>query len=140
MSPYTSTLRASSTGTHWQAPKSTRKLGSRLPGTRPEFEKTTCSFTYGEIHEFGPCTKQAGAQPENATDPKTRKLTVPNLCPDLPFLGVLIFLGQKSFLTKEIPWCFECFRLFFSVFLVVLLGSRGVKNPWCFVWFSLVSA
>ena len=43
-----------------------------------------------------------------------------------------------SFLTKEIPWCFECFSLLFAVFLGVLWGSEGAKNPWCFGWFSLV--
>ena len=43
-----------------------------------------------------------------------------------------------SFLTEEIPWCFECFQQFFSVFLGVFWGSEGVKNPWCFGRFSLV--
>ena len=33
------------------------------------------------------------------------------------------------FLANEIPWCFECFRLLFC-FSRVLLGLRGVKNPW----------
>ena len=42
-------------------------------------------------------------------------------------------------LLQEIPWCFECFQLFFSVSLGLLLGSRGVNNPWCFGWFSWVS-
>ena len=32
-------------------------------------------------------------------------------------LGPLGSSGPWSFLTKEIPWCFECFQLFFSFFL-----------------------
>ena len=39
-------------------------------------------------------------------------------------------LSFSRVLIKEIPWCFECFQQFW--------GARGVKNPWCFGWFSLV--
>ena len=47
------------------------------------------------------------------------KVYVPFPAPTLCFLW--------SFLTKEIPWCFECFQLFFSVFLGVFWGSEGGK-------------
>ena len=43
-----------------------------------------------------------------------------------------------SFLTTEIPWCFECFRLFFLCFSRGFSGVERGKNPWCFGWFSLV--
>ena len=39
-----------------------------------------------------------------------------------------MFLGLYYLLTQEIPWCFESFQRFFSVFLEFLLGSRWVKS------------
>ena len=48
-------------------------------------------------------------------------------CPEIPW-G---FDYPWSFLTKEPPWCSECFCHFSRGFL----GSEGSENP-CFVWFS----
>ena len=60
-------------------------------------------------------------------------------CPPIPWSSFpWCFDFPWSFLTKEIPWCFECFQLFFSIFLGVFWGSEGLKIPWCFGWFSLV--
>ena len=39
-----------------------------------------------------------------------------------------MFWFPWCFLTKEIPWCFECFRQFFSVFLRVFPGVEGAKS------------
>ena len=48
------------------------------------------------------------------------------------------FEFPRSFLTKEIPWCFDCFQLSFSVFLGVFKRSEGGKNPWCLGGFRWV--
>ena len=42
--------------------------------------------------------------------------------------------------TAATPYVSSVFSCFFSVFLGRSLGSRGVKNPWCFGSFSLVFA
>ena len=44
---------------------------------------------------------------------------------------LLDFAGW-SFLTKEIPWCFECFQQFFSVFPRDFWGSEAVKHSLVF--------
>ena len=56
-------------------------------------------------------------------------------CPDLPFLGVLIFLGL--FWPRKYPWCFECLQQFFSVSQKFHWGREGNKNIF-FRWFALV--
>ena len=55
---------------------------------------------------------------------RTRCAAIVNHYSDLLFLGVLIF--------KEIPWCFECFQLFFSGCFKVFLGFGGVKKSLVF--------
>ena len=56
--------------------------------------------------------------------------------PDLPFWVFLDF-----FLTTEVPWCFECFEQFRSVFLGSLRGYGVLKIigvlggfPWAFAY------
>ena len=44
----------------------------------------------------------------------------------------LVFWFSLVFSNQEIPWCFECFQLFFSVFLGFLLGSKGLQKSMVF--------
>ena len=55
----------------------------------------------------------------------------------LIFLSLVFCFSLVFSETKEIPWRFECFQLFFLVFLRFVWGSEGVKNPWCLHWFFL---
>ena len=50
----------------------------------------------------------------------------------------LVFWFSLVFTTQGHSLVFWVLSLFFSVFLGVLWGSEGPKNPWCFGWFSLV--
>ena len=65
----------------------------------------------------------------------------PSLFPDLPFLGVLIFLG--SFLSQRDSVLFRVFStVFFSVFSTFFFawGSEEIESPWwnccALLWFS----